>query len=212
MGLGWRGNISASWCSSEYQIMAKQKATAESKIAEWIALSEAIAVSAEEEASRMDGYLGSLKKDANSLRNFVTEKEKLIAHIRVIDPELADRMAAAVAILETLLIKHSNAMGEVLKGYPGRSKMFVEYIREMPAVFASARAMANAKRGKARDPKAAAMAAMKAIFNQWQDGKMNYANDSDFAKKMIVKYPILTNEGSIKNACTRWRKDRKSSS
>lgn len=64
-----------------------------------------------------------------------------------------------------------------------------------------------------RDPKHEAMTAIRVEFKRWQSGKVRYVNDAEFAKMMHTDYAgILDNEGSIKNAVSRWRKTGKSSS
>jgi hypothetical protein len=73
-------------------------------------------------------------------------------------------------------------------------------------------ARAGAVKRQENDPRSEAMSSVRAEFYRWQSGEARYDNDANFATKMRLKYPALTNEGSIKNACNRWRKATKSSS
>jgi hypothetical protein len=76
---------------------------------------------------------------------------------------------------------------------------------------AVARSGANAM--LAKDPKHAAMKDIRREFDRWQAHTAQYPNDAAFAKAMHARHAeVLKNEGSIKNACTRWRKAQKSSS
>lgn len=61
------------------------------------------------------------------------------------------------------------------------------------------------------DEKAASMAQVRIAFEQWQTGAAGrkYRNDADFARMMTTRFENLT-EGGIKNACTRWRHEKKS--
>ena len=52
--------------------------------------------------------------------------------------------------------------------------------------------------------------AMEAIKNEWQNmasGRAPFLKDAKFARLMQARYPILENEGSIKNAIRRWRNE-----
>lgn len=63
----------------------------------------------------------------------------------------------------------------------------------------------------ARDPRAAAMAEIKRIWEQMEAGEIPYMKDAELARKMAPLHPVLTNEGSIKNAIARWRAEKSSS-
>jgi hypothetical protein len=54
------------------------------------------------------------------------------------------------------------------------------------------------------------MAAIRKEFNRTQLGEVRYKNDAAFAEGMHILYPDVS-DASIKNACTRWRKELKSS-
>ena len=80
---------------------------------------------------------------------------------------------------------------------------------------ANARKAGNARVTKNPDAmkKADAMDKVKAEFHRWQSRAVIYENDSDFARKMHAAHAgVLKNEVSIKNACNRWRNEKKSSS
>ena len=64
-----------------------------------------------------------------------------------------------------------------------------------------------ARKGHKNSP----MDAVRLEYDRWQSRQVQYDNDSDFAKKMILAGSPLS-EGGIKNACTRWRAEQKKSS
>ena len=64
----------------------------------------------------------------------------------------------------------------------------------------------GANKVHATNPARAAMTAIRSEFDRWQHHEARYRNDADFAKKMHAKYAnVIANEGSIKNAVSRWR-------
>ena len=64
----------------------------------------------------------------------------------------------------------------------------------------------GANKAHATNPAHAAMTAIRSEFGRWQRHEARYRNDADFAKKMHAKYAnMIANEGSIKNAVSRWR-------
>lgn len=107
------------------------------------------------------------------------------------------------------LMQASFALG-VARSLPGPSR---EPLAD--AVMGSLRravARRNVEKRLEHDPKHPAMAAIRAEFDRWQARAVRYTNDADFAKKMHAKYAdVIANEGSIKNAVSRWRKAKESS-
>jgi len=81
-----------------------------------------------------------------------------------------------------------------------------------PAVLARRGALARLVRNPIQAAKHAAMQDVKEEFKRWQEHPARYANDAAFAKAMHTRHAkVLENEGSIKNACTRWRRNQESS-
>lgn len=73
----------------------------------------------------------------------------------------------------------------------------------------SRQATRNAFKSHAGRVKSQAMMQVRHEFERWLDGQVVYRNDSDFARKMLARHPdVLTNETSIKNNCTKWRRER----
>ena len=105
------------------------------------------------------------------------------------------------------LMQASFALG-VARSLPGPSR---EPLAD--AVMGSLRravARRNVEKRLEHDPKHAAMAAIRAEFDRWQTRATHYAGDPDFAIKMHAKHSaVIRNEGSIKNAVTRWRRGKK---
>lgn len=83
---------------------------------------------------------------------------------------------------------------------------------ELPDKLASWKARAAAQRKVENDPRAQAMNEIRAEWQRMQTREIPSMTDAAFARKMIQSYGVIENEGSIKNACTRWRKELKSSS
>lgn len=81
--------------------------------------------------------------------------------------------------------------------------------RHVIDAIASARKAAEAKWDK--DPAGRAMREVRREWDEWQTKTSSFSNDAAFARAMLLKYQEITSEGSIKNACTRWRKEQKSS-
>ena len=65
----------------------------------------------------------------------------------------------------------------------------------------------GANKAHATDPASKTMDdVIRAEYDRWQRNEAHYRNDADFAKKMHAKYAnVIVNEGSIKNAVSRWR-------
>lgn len=61
------------------------------------------------------------------------------------------------------------------------------------------------------DPAGRAMREVRKEWESWQSTASRFASDAAFARAMTVKYPAITSEGTVKNACSRWRKELKSS-
>jgi len=61
------------------------------------------------------------------------------------------------------------------------------------------------------DPAGRAMREVRKEWESWQSTASRFASDAAFARAMTVKYPAITSEGTVKNACSRWRKQLKSS-
>lgn len=81
-----------------------------------------------------------------------------------------------------------------------------EALKDRAKTFEKARELAHAR--LAKDPAALAMKEVNKEWARWQAGSVRYANDSAFARAMAMRYPEITSEGSIKNACSRWRKEK----
>jgi len=72
----------------------------------------------------------------------------------------------------------------------------------------SRKAKFNARKSHDSRPQVLAMRDVKEEFMRWQRGLVRYMNDSDFARKMLIRHSgVLTNETSIKNNCTKWRRE-----
>lgn len=84
-----------------------------------------------------------------------------------------------------------------------------EALKDRAKTFERARELANAR--LAKNPAALAMKEVKKEWERWQAGLLRYANDAAFARAMTGRYPAITSEGSIKNASSRWRKEKSSS-
>lgn len=75
-------------------------------------------------------------------------------------------------------------------------------------------ALMSSEGGKSRaagDPKVKAMAKIRDEWEIMRAGGSKHCSDAKFAKDMMMKYPVIENEGSIKNAISRWRKAQSSS-
>lgn len=73
-------------------------------------------------------------------------------------------------------------------------------------------ALARLAKNPIQAAKHAAMQDVEEEFKRWQEHPVRYANDAAFAKAMHTRHAkVLENEGSIKNACTRWRRNQESS-
>jgi len=96
--------------------------------------------------------------------------------------------------------------GDLQQGY---LYMFGTAITAVPR-YMSRKARSSAAVAHLGSAKTQAMIAVRFEFNRWQDGEVVYRNDSDFARRMQTRYPIISNEASIKNNCSRWRKQRAS--
>lgn len=67
--------------------------------------------------------------------------------------------------------------------------------------------------GKSRSETNDKAKAMREIKDEWETmraGRSKQRSDARFAREMIAKHPIIENEGSIKNAIVRWRKNQSS--
>lgn len=60
----------------------------------------------------------------------------------------------------------------------------------------------------ASDPKALSMAEVRAEFDRWQDGQVEYKGGAAFARAMCLKHPLIEHEGSIQNKLPEWRASR----
>jgi hypothetical protein len=89
--------------------------------------------------------------------------------------------------------------------------VIVVAVVKVPAMDRHTRGEYGATVKRMRSDIAQAMTEVKSEFESWQAFQVHYDNDADFARKMQSKYPVIKNEGSIKNACTRWRHEKKSS-
>jgi len=86
----------------------------------------------------------------------------------------------------------------------------MEMAAALPQVIISSEASRKAVARHSNTPQQESMAAIREEFMRWQDGVAQYANDAAFALAMHARYAgSIRNEGSIKNACSRWRKERK---
>ena len=73
--------------------------------------------------------------------------------------------------------------------------------------YPSLHARINADKKLAKDPKQDAMKSIRAEWDSWESGSASYENVARFATKMHDKHAaVIENEGSIRNAVTRWRK------
>jgi len=70
--------------------------------------------------------------------------------------------------------------------------------------------IAAAKRNES-DPKRIAMAEIRNLWERMQAGEGEHMSDAKFARSLWPKYHVLTSDQSIKNAISKWRKDRSSS-
>jgi hypothetical protein len=107
--------------------------------------------------------------------------------------ELCKRYAdlwAYTKILERSLDSH---FGTLL------SKFEEEDVREI-------KARRGADERKKKDPKAFAMEKIRKEWLRMFVGLSKHRSDSQFARDMAMKYREISNEGSIKNAISRWRK------
>lgn len=90
--------------------------------------------------------------------------------------------------------------------------VIVVAVVDVPAMDRQTRGKHGAMAKGLRSEQTAAMAEVKIEFERWQAGNAHYANDADFAKSMHAKHAnAIKNEGSIKNACTRWRCEKEAS-
>lgn len=61
-----------------------------------------------------------------------------------------------------------------------------------------------------KDPAALSMREVRKEWSKWQaTTTSSFPSDAAFARAMALKYPDITSEASIKNACSRWRKESK---
>lgn len=92
--------------------------------------------------------------------------------------------------------------------------VYAEAIAQRQAEEVRAGKRSAAKAGRAKNPAHRVMQdVVRAEFGRWRDGHIRYRNDADFARKMhAVHGDTIGNEGSIKNAVSRWRKTGKKSS
>ena len=69
----------------------------------------------------------------------------------------------------------------------------------------------SARAGKGKAANNAATKAMSDIKQIWQkqNASKTYRGDASFSKSIHSKYPDIENEGSIKNAISRWRREQK---
>lgn len=124
------------------------------------------------------------------------------------------------------LLKQYNVNQEVVKAvarlltalHQARSQENEELRQErlrlaaLPGAVISAEASSRAASKHAKDPAHVAMIEIRKEFDRWQGRRARYENDAAFAAAMHAKYARdIKNEGSIKNACARWRRERKSS-
>ncbi|WP_166207199.1 hypothetical protein [Cognatiluteimonas telluris] len=72
--------------------------------------------------------------------------------------------------------------------------------RRAQAAFAAKQAVQN-------NPKVAAMLRIKEEWLSMANEKSVFLRDAEFARRMAKKYSIITSEGSIKNAISKWRKE-----
>lgn len=87
-----------------------------------------------------------------------------------------------------------------------------EHIRDAKASILQSkfeRSRASVKAGNAsaaKKPSAQAMRQIRAEWEKWQSREANYRNDAHFAMEMHRRFPVIENNGSIKNAVSKWRK------
>lgn len=132
------------------------------------------------------------------------------------DDEVITRLMSALGLRYIEMLLRAEACGEdtsrelwtniaACKGYIGTA--CGAHVRRNESSFIHAE---RADKRWNEDPAHNAMDEVRAEFDRWQDGLAWFKNYADFAKKMHARYgAAIENEGSIKNNCTKWSRERK---
>jgi hypothetical protein len=128
--------------------------------------------------------------------------------------ELVIMAAAALVQLDRALASYVARDIDAFANFLGDTYEPIHEIdRLLTAESRSRVARSNARKSHSQRPNSRAMEQVHREFIRWDSGQVTYKNDSDFARRMLKLFPgELTNETSIKNNCTKWRRAKKSAS
>lgn len=158
-------------------------------------------------------------------RHRVGKAEYGILEITRRNSEISKKLEASLSEMNALLRKHNvhqevvHSIARLLNLLHQARLQEKEALRQerlrvaaLPGAIISAEASSRAASKHAKNPAHVAMTEIRKEFDRWQDRAARYDNDAAFAAAMHAKYAHdIKNEGSIKNACARWRRERKSS-
>lgn len=178
---------------------------------EFIETYESIEADKRSEFDQAEEINQRIRADTQKLEYLFPVIKSVCDGVKQFNPSLAADLKSLIKDLVIMVGGKHDDLVKMSEWYARRT-LKLELLGEvMPGALRSMRAFENADRRKAKDPKVAAMADIKVEFSLWQDGNAHYKSRPDFARKMCLKHPVLSNVTSIQNACTKWHRERKSS-
>lgn len=130
--------------------------------------------------------------------------EKLVKSLAAIRSDYPMQAAAIEAATDSLVGAWQDACGALIDAE------YHECCRRSlaPRLLDAKRSASKARKRWSRDPKAEAMAAIKAEWLAMRHEPERHLSDAQFARNAMLRYgAVIKNEGSVKNAISRWRRD-----